>query len=124
MPKSKGRRNKSEFATDVHVGARIREIRLKRELTQGGLASALGITFQQLQKYERGTNRVSCSKLWRMCAVLECTPADVFDGLQYDTARGIDDIDPDAIKVSRLLSKMGPTRRSQAMGVLGALAGG
>lgn len=49
---------------DVWVGARIAARRMELGLTQSDLAKALGITFQQVQKYERGTNRVSSSKLW------------------------------------------------------------
>ena len=48
---------------DVAVGARIRTIRKSRGLSQGALGAALGLTFQQVQKYERGANRVSASKL-------------------------------------------------------------
>lgn len=49
---------------DVLVGARIASRRMELGLSQSDLAHALGITFQQVQKYERGTNRVSSSKLW------------------------------------------------------------
>jgi transcriptional regulator with XRE-family HTH domain len=48
---------------DVAVGARIRTVRKSQGLSQGALAEALGLTFQQVQKYERGSNRVSASKL-------------------------------------------------------------
>jgi transcriptional regulator with XRE-family HTH domain len=48
---------------DVHVGMRIRQKRKELGLSQGALANALDLTFQQVQKYERGTNRVSASKL-------------------------------------------------------------
>lgn len=50
--------------TDVFVGARIAERRVALGLTQSDLGRALGITFQQVQKYETGANRVSASKLW------------------------------------------------------------
>lgn len=50
--------------TDVFVGARIAERRAALGLSQSDLGRALGITFQQVQKYETGANRVSASKLW------------------------------------------------------------
>jgi transcriptional regulator with XRE-family HTH domain len=49
---------KSINPVDVHVGSRVRELRAKHGMSQGKLAEQLGITFQQVQKYERGTNRV------------------------------------------------------------------
>ena len=56
---------------DVAVGARIRIRRRWMNLSQTSLADALGITFQQVQKYEKGTNRVSASMLVRAAATLE-----------------------------------------------------
>ncbi|WP_234836306.1 helix-turn-helix domain-containing protein [Sinorhizobium meliloti] len=59
---------------DQKIGARIREFRLLRSMSQGALAEKLGITFQQLQKYEKGTNRVSASALILICQELGITP--------------------------------------------------
>lgn len=56
---------------DAHVGARIRQRRTLIGMSQEGLAEALGLTFQQVQKYERGTNRVSASKLFDMHLILD-----------------------------------------------------
>ena len=55
---------------DVKVGAKIRARRLLVGMTQEALAAILGITFQQIQKYEKGTNRVSASRLQNIAAVL------------------------------------------------------
>jgi transcriptional regulator with XRE-family HTH domain len=55
---------------DVHVGSRIRTARLLAGLTQSALAAAVKLTFQQIQKYERGSNRVSCSMLSEFAEVL------------------------------------------------------
>ena len=60
---------------DVAVGARIRTRRRATGLSQTQLAEALGITFQQVQKYERGANRVSASMLVKIAAKLETTVA-------------------------------------------------
>lgn len=56
---------------DVHVGTRLRVRRVIAGLTQTELAHAMGITFQQLQKYETGQNRVSASRLWEAAQVLD-----------------------------------------------------
>ena len=62
---------------DVHVGSRLAELRRARRLSQGELGDALGITFQQVQKYERGSNRVSASKLVEMAKVLNVAPSEL-----------------------------------------------
>ena len=66
---------------DIHVGQRIRMKRLLAGVTQTQLADELGLTFQQVQKYERGTNRVSASKLYAICKVLSVPPEYFFEGL-------------------------------------------
>lgn len=55
---------------DVHVGARIRHRRMSIGISQEALAERLGLTFQQVQKYERGANRVSASRLWQIAHIL------------------------------------------------------
>jgi transcriptional regulator with XRE-family HTH domain len=62
---------------DVHVGARIRLRRKEMGISQTDLADVLGLTFQQVQKYERGSNRVSASKLYDITNKLE-TPIEYF----------------------------------------------
>src|SRR5260221_14471992 len=57
-------------AVDVHVGARMRQRRTLLGMTQSKLAEAVGLTFQQIQKYERGTNRVGSSRLFEFASVL------------------------------------------------------
>jgi len=57
-------------AVDVHVGQRLRQRRTLMGLTQEKLAEALGLTFQQVQKYERGANRVGASRLFDLARVL------------------------------------------------------
>lgn len=66
---------------DLHVGIRIRMRRKEMGVSQERLADALGITFQQVQKYERGANRVSASKLWEIAAALKTPVAYFYDGL-------------------------------------------
>jgi transcriptional regulator with XRE-family HTH domain len=66
---------------DVHLGRKIREIRASRGLTQEGLSKLLGISFQQLQKYETGRNRLSAGRLWMLCRRLEIPIASMFEGV-------------------------------------------
>ena len=65
--------NEAPDPIDVEVGARIRVRRKFLSLSQSALAEALGLTFQQVQKYERGANRVSASMLVKIAAKLETT---------------------------------------------------
>jgi transcriptional regulator with XRE-family HTH domain len=55
---------------DIHVGARVRLRRMMLGVSQGKLGESLGITFQQVQKYEKGTNRVSASRLQHIARIL------------------------------------------------------
>jgi transcriptional regulator with XRE-family HTH domain len=66
---------------DRHVGLRVRMRRKELGVSQERLAESLGITFQQVQKYERGANRVSASKLWEIAAALKTPVAYFYDGL-------------------------------------------
>ena len=71
-------------SVDVHVGQKIRERRWLVGMTQQHLAEAVGIKFQQIQKYETGMNRVSASRLWDISRVLDVQPSFFFDGLDSD----------------------------------------
>lgn len=63
---------------DKALGARLRVLRLRRGLSQSDLAEAIGVTFQQVQKYERGNNRVSASMVARIAARLDVPVAELF----------------------------------------------
>jgi transcriptional regulator with XRE-family HTH domain len=65
---------------DRHVGLRIRMRRKELGISQERLAEALGLTFQQVQKYERAANRVSASKLWEIARALNTSVAYFYDG--------------------------------------------
>jgi transcriptional regulator with XRE-family HTH domain len=64
---------------DVHVGERIRAWRTERKISRITLGEALGLTDQQIQKYEKGTNRVGASRLQKICAVLEIPVSSLFE---------------------------------------------
>lgn len=62
---------------DQEIGARVRWVRKARNLTQSDLGAAIGVTFQQIQKYERGANRISTSALILLARALEVSPDDL-----------------------------------------------
>lgn len=74
-----GGRKRRAGAEDVEIGRKIRALRLQRGLSQSGLGEGIGLTFQQVQKYEKGTNRVSAGRLQRIADILN-TPVTFFYG--------------------------------------------
>lgn len=69
---------------DVEIGRRIRAKRNERGMSQSVLAEGLNITFQQVQKYEKGSNRLSCASLLRACVILGCEPLDIIGGIDLE----------------------------------------
>jgi len=72
-----GSRKRRAGAEDIEIGRKIRALRLERGLSQSGLAEGIDLTFQQVQKYEKGTNRVSAGRLQRIADMLN-TPVMFF----------------------------------------------
>ncbi len=70
---------------DVHVGQRLRMRRTLLGMTQEKVAEALGLTFQQLQKYEKGANRVSASRLYELSQILDVPQSFFFDEMSKDS---------------------------------------
>ena len=68
-----------DWLIDKKIGSVIRMRRLKLGLNQTELGDALGVSFQQIQKYERGTNAVASTRISDLCRALEMTPNDLFD---------------------------------------------
>lgn len=74
--------NAAETLIETHAAGRIRLRRALLGMSQSDLAKALGITFQQVQKYERGSNRVSVGKLYRLADILDVPMMFFFDGIE------------------------------------------
>ena len=72
---------------DVHVGARVRLRRTLLGMSQQKLGEAIGLTFQQVQKYERGANRIGASRLWDLSRVLDCPMSFFFEEMDDETAQ-------------------------------------
>lgn len=99
---------------DVQVGRNVRRRRIELGMSQTSLAQACGITFQQIQKYENGANRVSASRLWQFAAVLGVPVVYFFDGLGTPKAevKGTNPsklerkIDDDTAKIARKIASI------------------
>src|SRR5437588_7931801 len=83
-PRGRKRKEGGPHPIDIHVGARVRSRRIAVGMSQERLAAALGVTFQQLQKYEGAANRISASRLFRIGQALDVPAVFFFDGLRAD----------------------------------------
>lgn len=97
---------------DLEIGRRLRQSRLVEQLTQGQLAQKIGISFQQLQKYENGSNRISASRLWSVSRALGLPITYFYDGLDdgQDNASAKDarsvNLPDHTIRVARTLNDL------------------
>lgn len=73
--------NRSTGDIDALIGERVRSRRIQAGVSQTALAGAIGVTFQQVQKYEKGTNRIGAGRLPKIAEVLECHVMDFFEGI-------------------------------------------
>src|SRR5690349_20740366 len=116
--------NKRPHPTDLHVGSRLRLRRKLLGMSQKKLGVALGITFQQAQKYEKGANRIGASRLQHMADVLQVPVHFFFEGApgarntvrKTDPARYVSDFlkaeDSHALANAFMRLPSGPLRRS------------
>lgn len=105
---------KSVTDVDARISANLRRIRVVRGLTQEAVGEKIGVTFQQLQKYEKGTNRISAGKLVALAKVLECDVMSFFEGVERN-----DDLPPvqskGAIRSAQLFDRMANDRQRAAV---------
>lgn len=71
---------------DAHIGEQLRAIRIQKKLSQEKLGVGVGVTFQQIQKYERGTNRIAASRLYQFSKFLKVPISEFYRGLKYRRA--------------------------------------
>ncbi|MBV8753348.1 MAG: helix-turn-helix transcriptional regulator [Hyphomicrobiales bacterium] len=88
MPKAK-RDAKRPSSIDIAVGRNVRIWRMARGMSQAQLASRLGVTFQQLQKYEVGANRIGTGRLVKVATMLSIPIQTLFEGTDTDPARSV-----------------------------------
>jgi transcriptional regulator with XRE-family HTH domain len=78
---------KSPAQADITIGQNIRRMRLVKGLTQEALAAQIGITFQQVQKYEKGTNRVGGSRMVQIAQALGVSVVELYDGAELGSLK-------------------------------------
>ena len=121
---------------DRHVGTRVRTRRTLMGISQERLGELIGLTFQQVQKYEKGENRISASKLWRLCQVLDVPVAYFYETCPDDggneaiardkdiEARNIDLINKrETLELVRAAAKLSPDTLACLLELAKALGG-
>ncbi|WP_414693225.1 helix-turn-helix domain-containing protein [Phenylobacterium sp.] len=119
---------------DRHVGLRIRMRRKELGISQERLAESIGLTFQQVQKYERAANRVSASKLWEMSRALSTSISYFYEGLGDSLEAAGSNIPretmqdflmtPEGIELASLFPKITKSRvRRKVLDLVRAMAG-
>ena len=114
---------KTADALDTGLGRAIRRRRTACGLSQVALGEAIGVSFQQVQKYERGANRVSFSTLHRIASALDCRVSDLTAGLEtsagaaYAPAPAMDHLlaDPEACQLLETFAKIRSPRLRRAV---------
>ena len=93
---------------DVHVGSRVRLRRILLGMSQSKLGDALGLTFQQIQKYERGANRIASSRIYKLSKILDVPITFFFDEIVQGVAaraRGLAEKGQESFEQDRLAKR-------------------
>lgn len=113
---------------DVHVGRQLRYLRISRRMSQERLGSMVDLTFQQIQKYENGANRISFSRLVQIARALQCRVVDLMDVLDGPDRETTGDLDlltrmrtPGAVELLAAFEEMAPEARSALVTLLRAV---
>jgi len=122
--------NKSPDPLDVALGASVRIRRRTIGMSQEALAEQCGVSFQQIQKYENGANRISFSRLVQIARALKCRVTDLMDVLDTPAGEGEAEMDllgrmrtPGAMELLTAYEKLPAESRSSLLGFLRSLAG-
>jgi transcriptional regulator with XRE-family HTH domain len=122
----RGRRGRrGSDAVDSHVGRRLRARRRGLGLSQAQLATRLGFTPAQINRYEHGTTRLSAVGLWRAAQVLGVAPGYFFEGLGERAASTVDPaLEALALELARHLRELSPTVQDKVLAFIASLTRG
>jgi transcriptional regulator with XRE-family HTH domain len=114
---------------DIALGAAVRIRRRSLGISQEALAEQCGVSFQQIQKYENGANRISFSRLVQIARALQCRVVDLMDVLDAPDGGGVGDLDilsrmrtPGALELLAAFERLSPETRSSLLGLMRTLA--
>jgi transcriptional regulator with XRE-family HTH domain len=100
---------------DIIVGSNVRQLRARRRVSQLELGEALGLTFQQIQKYEKGTNRVSASKLHQIAVFLGVDISELFEGTGISQFTNRVELSPEAYELAVSFDRLSSIAGKQAV---------
>ncbi len=103
---------------DATVARNLRQFRIARGLSQTELGSAVGVTFQQIQKYEKGTNAVAPGRLRQICEILGVAPAEMFGDLPKIDGEPIPEMTPWSYRMLIALNKIRSEQIRRSIGAL------
>jgi transcriptional regulator with XRE-family HTH domain len=115
---AKPKRERSAAAIDDHVGGRIRERRIMLGLTQQQLAEMIGVTYQQAHKYERGINRVSAVRLFKIARALSAPITYFYEGIGEEGPRQLMPHQRMQIEIARNFSEIRNEKHQEAVSQL------
>ncbi len=123
-PRGTKARRPEDVEIDQHIGQRVRERRVVLGLSQSALADGLGITFQQVMKYEKGRDRIAAGRLYGCAELLGVRPEYFFEGLEGSDSGTPDETRSDeALKLARAYYSIDdPARRLQVRNLIRAIA--
>ena len=114
---------------DIALGAAVRIRRRSLGISQEALAEQCGVSFQQIQKYENGANRISFSRLVQIARALQCRVVDLMDVLDAPDGGSAGDLDilsrmrtPGALELLSAFERLSPETRSSLLGLMRTLA--
>jgi len=103
-----GRERQSQF--DIALGQRLRQLRLARNMTLEDLADRMGLSYQQIQKYETGRNAIASSRMEALCKALDITPDQLYE-IDNVSAKHISSLSHYAIKTAQRLDRLSPEQK-------------
>lgn len=116
------RNTKTPHPVDIHVGRRVKSRRALREMSQTALADKIGLTFQQLQKYESGANRISAGRLWDIAQTLDVSVAWFFEGIEGKAPAAAELVDAESLEFAQTAQALPKKLRKQVQGLLSAIS--
>lgn len=114
-------------ALDAHIGGKVQARRRIMGYSQARLAQAIGVTFQQVQKYEAGANRVSASRLWKIAGVLRVGVGHFFEDFGENPDDGLPRArigSPQAAEIARLAPTLSPLRQKLVLAMIEQFSAG
>jgi len=111
--------NKSSF--DAEIGRRLQMLRIQNKFSQVKLGSKLGVTFQQIQKYEKGFNTISLHKLLKICTIFDIEFSHFIDHLGKGTQLQNNEFNIGAMRAMVVFSKLNPKIQKSFLGLMEAI---